>query len=78
MDLQAKLNRIEKKFDIVNNAILSLEEELDVDTARDDFDLTEYAIEAFEEVDDELCDVSIRFQRLWNYWTQVADYERMH
>ena len=77
MDLQTKLNRIEKKFDIVYNAILSLEEELDVDAMRDNFDLTEDAIEALDEVDNELCDVSISFQQLWNDWTQVNDDERV-
>jgi hypothetical protein len=78
MDLQTKLNRIENKFDIIYNAILSLEEELDVDTMRDNFNLTEDAIEALEEIDSELVDVSIGFQRFWNDWTQVNDDERIY
>ena len=68
---------IENKFDIIYNAILSLEEELDVDTMRDNFNLTEDAIEALEEIDSELVDVSIGFQRFWNDWTQVIQDERV-
>ncbi len=78
MDLQTKLNRIENKFDIIYNAILSLDEELDVDTMRDNFNLTEDAIEALEEIDSELVDVSIGFQRFWNDWTQVNDDARIY
>jgi hypothetical protein len=78
MNLETKLNRIENKFDIIYNAILSLEEELDVDTMRDNFNLTEDAIEALEEIDSELVDVSIGFQRFWNDWTQVIDDERIY
>jgi hypothetical protein len=78
MNLETKLNRIENKFDIIYNAILSLEEELDVDTMRDNFNLTEDAIEALEEIDSELVDVSIGFQRFWNDWTQVNDDERIY
>ncbi len=78
MDLQTKLNRIEKKFDIIYNAILSLDEELDVDTMRDNFTLTEDPIEALEEIDSELVDVSIGFQRFWNDWTQVNDDARIY
>ena len=78
MNLETKLNRIENKFDIIYIAILSLEEELDVDTMRDNFNLTEDAIEALEEIDSELVDVSIGFQRFWNDWTQVIDDERIY
>ena len=46
MDLKTKMNLIEKKFDIVYNALLSLEEELDLDTMKDNFDLAEDSIEA--------------------------------
>jgi len=78
MDLKTKMNLIEKKFDIVYNALLSLEEELDLDTMKDNFDLTEDAIEALDEMDDEMCDISCKFQRFWDDWTQINDDERVY
>ena len=69
MDLETRLASIEKKFDKVQDVLLTLEMELDA--VLHDYGLTEDSIEVMEGLNDEICDISLRFQRYADWYSEV-------
>ena len=77
MDLKTKLERIEKLFDKTYGVLLSLETELDIDSLQNKYDLTEDSIATLDELNDELCDISLRYQAFWDWWTEAHTGEKI-
>jgi hypothetical protein len=77
MDLETKLERIEKLFDKTHGDLLSLETELDTFYLQSKYDLTEDSIATLDELNDELSDISLRYQAFWDWWTEAHTGEKI-